>query len=309
MGSNSDIALAAQAYLEKNLTQTTQESKEEPVGQTQEEPTEEQEVEEGQSTQEAEEQQDLIELKAAGESRKYTLDELKELASKGFDYTRKTQELSERVKTETEKEVNQRTAALEAEKKRLLDATDMIESFYGKPFVTPEQLDELINSGQSDEYLRLSRQEEKRKEILAQARSERNKITETEAKAKEEQLKQAAIQHTQMLFEKMPELKQEENQKKLANYLSKSGLSNEEIQNFVDHRGLMIAEKARRYDELKNGKLEPEKKDPPKVIRKVGSSVNKQTYTEKDLQVARDRLIQTGHLRDAAALYLKAKQK
>lgn len=308
MSTNSEIAQAAQAYLERNL-QTTQESEKAASQPTEEPLAEEQEVEEGQATQEAEDQQDLIEFQAVGETHKLTLNEIKELASKGLDYTRKTQELSERAKTEAEKIVQQRTVALEAEKKRLFDATDMIESFYGKPFVTTEQLDELINSGQTEEYLRLSRQEEKRKEILAQARSERQKITDTEAKAKEEQLKQSAIQHTQMLFEKMPELKQEENQKKLASYLAKSGLSNEEIQNFVDHRGLIIAEKARRYDELKNGKLEPEKKDPPKVIRKVGSSVSKQTYTEKDLQAAKERLAKTGNLRDAVALYAKAKQK
>ena len=301
MGANQDIQSLAAEYVKNNLAviEETSQAGEQPVEEI------EQAVEEGQAEEATEEQPDLIELKANGDIHKLSLDEIKELASKGFDYTRKTQELSERSKADAERIADERTKGLQEERKRLIEAADMMEVYYAKPFVTPEQLDQLIQDGDTEGYLRLTRQEEKRKEILDAARSERKKIADTEAKAQQEQFNQAAIQHTEKLFEKMPELKDSENQKRLAQYLSKNGLSNDEIQKFIDHRGLIIAEKARRYDELSGGKIEPVRKDPPKVIKKVGAAVNKQTYVTKDLDESFTKLSQSGNLRDAASLLLK----
>jgi hypothetical protein len=302
MGANEDIQKFAQELVTKNLAAAE--------GQVEEQPSEDTEevVEESQSEEEAQEQQDLIELKAVGETHQYTLDQIKELASKGLDYTRKTQELSERAKSEADKIVLERTSALEIERKRLFDAVDNIEGMYGRPFVTQEQLDQLIHEGDTDTYLKLSRQEEKRKEILANARSERQRLQDEKAKADAEQFNKDAINHTQILFDKMPELKDKGNQEKLAQYLAKAGLTPKEISKFIDHRGLILAEKARRYDELSGGKLEAVKKDPPKVIKKVGATVNKQTYTEKDIDAAKAKLSQSGNLRDAAALMLKLRK-
>lgn len=303
MGANQDIMLLAQQLVEQRAQEN--------AGQAEEQPAEEKEqvVEDGQSAQEAEEQQDLIELRAIGETHKFSLDQIKELASKGLDYTRKTQELSDRAKIEAEKIVNERTKEVQAERNRLLESCDLLESFYGKPFTTAEQLDQLIQDGDTETYLKLTRQEEKRKEILETAKKERQKIHEAKSAEYQEQLKQQAIQHTQLLFEKMPELREQPNQERLAKFLEKSGLSREEIQNFVDHRGLIIAEKARRYDELSTGKAEPVKQAPPKVIRKVGATVNKQTYVQSDLDAAAQKLAEKGNVRDAASLYLKMRQK
>lgn len=308
---NEDIQLAAQEILSKNLLNLPTNTEE---GQASEQPLEEQstqqDVEEGQSAQDTEEQQDYIEFMADGATHKASIDEIKELASKGLNYTRKTQELAERVKTETEKKVQERTQALESERKRILDSVDMLEGLYDRPFVTTEQLDKLIAEGDYDEYHRLNHQETKRKEILEKARTERQKIHEAKAKESQEQFRNYAIQQTEILINKMPELKVTENQEKLAKYLVNSGFNNDEIQNFVDSRGLMIAEKARRYDELSKSKVtEPVRNAPPKVIRKVGSSVSKQTYTEKELQTTQDRLKSSGNLRDAASLILQLQQK
>ena len=301
MGANQDIQALAAEYVKNNLAiaEETSQAEEQPVEET------EQVVEEGQAEEATEEQQDFIELKANGEVHKLSLDEVKELASKGFDYTRKTQELSERAKAEAERIADERTKGLQEERKRLIEAADMMEVYYAKPFVTPEQLDQLIQDGDTEGYLRSTRLEEKRREILEQARSERKKIAETEAKAQQEQFNQIAARNTQVLFEKMPELKDPERQKLLALYMVKEGVTNKELETFTDPRGLIMAEKARRYDELSSGKVEPVRKDPPKVIKKVGASVNKQTYIQKDVDESLTKLSQSGNLRDAASLLLK----
>lgn len=301
--SSEDIHKLAQELVASRMAGQT----DEPTEQA-EASVEEQEADEGQSTQEAEEQQELIELKAVGETHKYTIEQLKELASKGLDYTRKTQEIPERVKQETERQVLERTQEVQAERKRLLESCDMIESFYGKPFVTAEQLDQLIQDGNTDEYLRLSRQEEKRREIIDKAKAERQKVLDAEAKHNQDQFKQAAMQHTQLLFEKMPELRDQAALTKLASYLKNAGFTGGEIESFIDHRGLMIAEKARRYDELSASKGKPVEKEAPKVIKKVGATVNKQSYTQKDIEETRSKLTKTGSLRDAASLYMKMQQ-
>lgn len=307
MSADNEIRTLAAEYLKDMTAQETASQVEGQLVEPEPEVEEQAAEVEGQSVEEAEEQQQLFELKAAGGTHKLSLDEMKQLASKGLDYTKKTMELSERVKTEGERMVQERAAALDA-KNRLLEAADTIEGLYGKPIATQEQLDQLIQDGDTETYIRVQRQEEKRKEILQLARNRRQEIIDAEAKAKQEQFHKDATNHTQLLFERMPELKESANQQKLAVYLLKSGLSNQEIETFIDHRGLIIAEKARRYDELSNGKTAPVKKDPPKVIKKVGASFDKKTYSQKEIEEATARLAKTGNLRDAAALELKIRQ-
>lgn len=284
-----------------------EQTEKEPEGQAEQAPTEEPEQVEDQS-EEVESTEEFIEFAADGATHKATLDELKKLAAGGLNYTRKMQELPERAKAEAEKIVQERTKALESERASLLEKIATAESFYNQPFVTDAQLDQLIQDGDTETYLKVTRQEEQRKRILATLQADRQKVLDAKAKEEQEQFKQAAINHTQQLFEKMPELKDPAAQTKLAAYLKSNGLSEQEISNFIDHRGLIIAEKARRFDELSGGKLEPVRKDPPKVIKKVGATINKQTYTQRDLEESKARFEKSGDLRDAANLLLKMRQ-
>lgn len=306
MGSNEDIQKFAQELVASRMAVNP--ATEEPTEQAEEASVEEQEVDESQSEQEADNQPDYIELKAVGETHKLTLDQIKELASKGLDYTKKTQEIPERVRAEVERTVQERTKAVEAERNRLHEASDLVESLINKPFVTADQLDQLLQDGDTETYLRLSRQEERRLEILNQAKAERQKMLADKARAEQEQLNQAANYHTQNLLQTMPELKDAAAQAKLEAYLRGMNLTDDLMLRFIANGGLTVAEKARRYDELSGGKLEPVRKDPPKVIKKVGATVNKQTYTQKDLEDNSNRLKQTGNIRDAASLYLKMQQ-
>lgn len=298
-------SLAQELVASRIEAEPAQETKEQPIEQAPEASIEEHEQGEDQSEEEVESPEDLIEFAADGGTHKAKLDEIKRLAAAGLNYTRKMQELPERAKIEADKIVQERTKSLEVDRTRTLEACDLVEGFYGKPFVTAEQLDQLIQDGDTETYLKLSRQEEKRKEILSTAKAERQKIIDKKAAEEKEQLHQSAINHTQQLFEKMPELKDQAAQNKLASYLKSSGLSDQEIASFIDHRGLIIAEKARRFDELSGGKIEPVRKDPPKVIKKVGATVNRQTYTQKDIEDSRSKFEKSGNLRDAANLLLK----
>lgn len=304
MGSNEDIQRLAQELVANRIA--TEPKAEEPVEQAP--ASTEEQVDEDQSKEvETSEEEQYIDYMANGLPRKAPYKKAQELLAGEFNYTKRMQELPELVKVETNKAIEERTREIVANRNRLLESCDMVENFYGKPFVTDTHLDQLIQDGNTEEYLRLTRQEEKRREILSTAKAERQKAIDAKTAEEKEQLHQAAINHTQQLFEKMPELKDQQAQTKLAAYLKSSGLTDHEVATFIDHRGLIIAEKARRYDELSSGKVEPIRKDPPKVIKKVGATANKQTYTQKDVEESTGKLMKSGKLRDAAALYLKLK--
>lgn len=95
-------------------------------------------------------------------------------------------------------------------------------------------------------------------------------------------------------------------------YLRKAGFADEEFMGVIDHRMLLIADKARRYDEMmarKNERGEPKRrpKPVPKRTPTGGSSTNTSRNSREDRQDrnqytrARDQLRKSGDMRDAGA--------
>ena len=105
-----------------------------------------------------------------------------------------------------------------------------------------------------------------------------------------------------MLLDNVPELKEEENQRKLVGFLKDKGLNDQEINSLYDARFLQIAEEARRYRELVKEGVKPKKKaKTPNVAKKKGKATPKAAKQQGN-KVLADKLKQTGHRRDAAAL-------
>jgi hypothetical protein len=254
-------------------------------------------------------QSELFEIKANGESKKLTLEELKQFASQGIDYTKKTQELSNRIKTEVEKQVQERTADLDEKRNGLLEATELVESFYNKPLVTRDELQNLLDEGDLEQYNRLKDQEEQRKELLQEVKSQKEReLAEKQQKAQESFAKYAN-QQAEILRNKMPELVKPDNVKKLTSYLRDNGYSEDELKYAADARALELAEKARRYDEIMSkGIKKPRKKaNNPNVIRSnKRGSVKK---VNKNLDQAKSKFSSSRSMRDAAQLLRELRKK
>lgn len=93
-------------------------------------------------------------------------------------------------------------------------------------------------------------------------------------------------------------------QKRLATYLTSSGFNPQEVSQAYDHRLVILAEKARLYDESKKvtDKVVEKVLKAPKKVLKPKSTPNPANVQRGKLNQLKGRLKQTGHIKDAAAL-------
>jgi hypothetical protein len=207
----------------------------------------------------------------------------KELA-KGYmrqaDYTKKTQELAESRKLLEQEQVEIATVrAKERERLELLDA--------------------LLGDDGSQLLEALGYSPDQRHAWQAH----RNKLQQESMRERMEVWQGQLRQEAQKLKEVMPELTDANARQQLAGYLRQYGYSGEELSQLVDHRVLVVAEKARRYDELMSRKqdvLKPQAKAAPmqKPQGKPGAPSAKAEARKRAMESLR----KSGSLRDAARL-------
>ena len=269
-----------------------------------EEETEEVEAEESEEGEESEDQTELHEVKHNGEIQKVDYEELTKLASAGFDYTKKTQELAERVKTETDKKVLESTAELAKERQELVETTTLLEQFIGKPTVTEEQMNTMLAEGDTEGYLKAQQQDKQRQAVLDGLKAKRTEIQQKQQAEQEKQRTVYAKQQTEILLTKVPELKDDGNQKSLIAYAKTENWSEHQLKHTVESVYLVALAKAQKWDEFisKGVKPKPKSKN-PKVTKKAGSNVPRsaqQSKTVKDRQAA---FSKSGSMRDFGKYY------
>ena len=310
------IRSAGKAITERRTAQPEEDAKaeeeieqpEEDLIESEEETTEEVEAEsEGEAEdEESEDQEDaeLHEVKHNGEIQKVDYAELQKLASAGFDYTKKTQELAEKVKIETDKKVLESTADLETKRQGLIETTELLEQFIGKPITTSEQLQAMLDEGDTEGYLRAQEQEKQRTLLITSAKAERDRVKQEQKVEAQKKFDAYSKQQAEVLLTRVPELKDENNRKALVTYAKSVGYTDDELKNAADARALEVLDKARKWDEMisKGVKPKPKSKN-PKVTKKAGTNVPKsaqQSKTVKDRQAA---FGQSGSMRDFGKLY------
>lgn len=126
----------------------------------------------------------------------------------------------------------------------------------------------------------------------------------SKSQASEEQIREYAQGELKKLAEKVPEVadsdKAPEWQKAMAKYMAGEGFTKEELANAYDHRLLVLAHKARLYDEGSK-KVDAAKKKVAKVrkIMKPGAAKTQSDIDSKKVKQARSRLHKTGTVDDA----------
>ena len=295
---NSDEQLAGEQLTEEQAQE--QEAEPQQEADTTEEVDDEAEVQEDDDQDEGQPQR--IKVKAAGEEKEVTLDELIKGYQLGADYTKKTTEVAEQRKlVEAE-----RTAIEEAKYARdnyaqRLQAIDQ--------FLTSQMPQEdLVSLKENDPIgyaVKIAELSEK-KEQLAAIRAEQSRIAQEQqadyARAMSDRVAQEASKLAQVLPEFSDPAKGDNFRKEIRSYGKTLGFTEEELSQVYDSRHVLTLHKAMMYDKLQKSKPAVTKKvsEAPKMLKAGSSTGNNNTDTIKKQKA---QLRNSGRVRDAAALF------
>ncbi|MBI1275374.1 hypothetical protein GC177_05315 [bacterium] len=222
----------------------------------------------------------VVRVKLDGEEQAVPVNELAKGYMRQADYTKKTQELADSRKSlQQERDEIGQLRAREQERLAALDA--------------------LLGDDGNGLLEAMGFSSDQR----AAWQTHRHQLHQESAAKKLDGLKERLQQEARTLKEKMPELADAGARQALAGYLKTQGYSGEELSNLIDHRALMVADKARRYDELmarKETVLKPQAK--AATLQKAQGQGSADSAQAESRKKAFEKLRQSGSLKDAARL-------
>jgi hypothetical protein len=244
-------------------------------------------------------------VKAAGEEREVTLDELIQSYQLGTDYTKKSQAVAEERK------------AVEAERQRIEEARTLRDQYAERL----QMIEQVLNQQQPAEDLDYLKETDpigyavkvaelsQREKQLAQVQAERQRIAAEQDRERQEQLGTVVQAEARKLAEVIPEYadpkKGEAIRRDLREFGVKAGFSEQELANVYDSRAVLTLWKAMQYDKLQSSKPGITKKvaEAPKVM-KAGVSQPRDAGSE-ELRKLKARAKQSGRVADAARAFEK----
>lgn len=242
-------------------------------------------------------------VKAAGEEREVTLDELIKGYQLGTDYTKKSQTVAEERK------------AVEAERQRIEEAKvlrdqyaqrlQLIEQMLNQQPET-ENLDYLKENDPIGYAVKVAELSQREKQ-LAQVRAERERIMQQQMQEQQQTLQQKVAEEAQKLASVLPEFVDPEKgdvvRKEIRNYGKQLGFSDEELANVYDSRAVLTLWKAMQYDKLQSAKPGITKKvnEAPKSIKPGVAQVR--DSDREELKKLKARARNSGRVTDAAAVF------
>jgi hypothetical protein len=244
-------------------------------------------------------------VKAAGEEREVTLDELIKSYQLGTDYTKKSQAVAEERK------------AVEAERQRIDEARQLRDQYADRLQV----IEQMLNQQPQEENLDYLKENDpigyavkvaelsQREKQLAQVQAERQRIAQQQQMERQEELGKVVQAEARKLAEAIPEYadpqKGETIRQQLREFGLKAGFSDGELANVYDSRAVLTLYKAMQYDKLQSAKPGITKKvsEAPKVI-KSGVSQPRDSQSE-ELRKLKARAKQSGRVADAARAFEK----
>jgi hypothetical protein len=241
-------------------------------------------------------------VKASGEEKEVTFDELVSGYQLGADYTKKTQELAENRK------------AVEAEAKAIIEA-QQVRDTYAQRLQAVEQLlrmndstEDLVSMRENDPIgyaVKVADMTEKKEQLQA-VRAEQQRIAQQQQADRAQAMQRQIAQESAKLAEVLPEfsdkVKGEQIRNEIRNYGKTVGFTDQELSQVYDSRHVLVLHKAAMYDKLQKSKPGVQKKvaNAPKMIK----SGTKQTKNSNDVQRRQKQQLKgSGKVRDAAKLF------
>jgi len=297
----------------EDVEESTEETQDEPLEEEvlEEESEEEETGEEESEEDESEEEPEVYAVKVDGEELEVSLEELVQGYSRHSDYTRKTQELASQrdQMAQMQQQWASEISQAQAERQQYMEA---IGQFVQQSMAGLEQYSNVDweSLREEDPIAFVTKKEEFRdaQERVRQAQAQQGVEAE---KQKQEfaKIKQMALQEEhKKLVAAVPEWNEPEKRgelaKELSSYALSQGFKQEELQELIDHRSLIVLMKAQKYDALQNSDVKAKKiKNKPKVIR-AGKGTNKKADSQKAKRIASmKRLKETGHVNDSVSLF------
>jgi len=262
--------------------------------------SEESEVEQEDDVEEQE--QPTYRVKAAGEEREVTLDELIKSYQLGTDYTKKSQAVAEERKAvEAERQAVQEAKVLRDQYAQRLE---MLETML-QPQDT-ENLDYLKETDPIGYAVKVAEMAQREKQ-LAQVQAERHRIAQQQEQDRQMQMQSLVREEMQKLTAAIPEFadpaKGETIRNDIRAFGKQLGFSDQELAAVYDSRAVLTLYKAMQYDKLMASKPEVTKKvsQAPKAI-KPGVAQSRDTNAE-ELKKLKARAKQSGRVADAASVF------
>lgn len=292
---------AAQSFL--GLMDAPQESEQEAP---EEQLAQESEAEPEEAPQEQEEtpEPQRFRVKAAGEEREVTFEELVDGYQKGLDYTKKSQSLAEQRKAvESERlAVEQAKQARDAYAQRL----NLIEQFLSQQN-QGENLEALKDSDPIGYAVKFAEKTE-REQQLARVRGERERLLQQQYREQQAQLAERVESERQRVSEMIPDYAHPEKgnviKKQMRDYAQSLGFSDNELSQAYDSRMIQALWEASQYRKLQSQKPELTKKmqDAPRML-KPGVAATQKAAGDEQTKKAHAQLRKSGKVSDAAALF------
>jgi len=241
-------------------------------------------------------------VKASGEEKEVTFDELVSGYQLGADYTKKTQELAENRKT------------VESEAKAIIEARQVRDT-YAQRLQAVEQLltmndspEDIASMKENDPIgyaVKVAEMTEKKEQLQA-IRAEQGRIAQQQQADRSQAMQKQIAQESAKLAAVLPEfsdkVKGEQLRSEIRNYGKAVGFTDEELSQVYDSRHVLVLHKAAMYDKLQKSKPGVQKKvaNAPKMIK----SGTKQTKNSNDIQRRQKQQLKgSGKVRDAAKLF------
>ena len=262
---------------------------------------EESEVEQDEDVDEQEEPQ-TFRVKAAGEEREVTLDELIKSYQLGTDYTKKSQAVAEERK------------AVEAERQAVQEAKQMRDTYAQRlemieQMLQPQQEENLEYLKETDPIgysVKVAEMVQKEKQLAA-VQAERYRINQQQEQDRQAQMQSVVAEEMQKLSASIPEFadpaKGEAIRNDIRSYGKQLGFSDNELAAVYDSRAVLTLFKAMQYDKLVASKPAITKKvnEAPKAI-KSGVSKPRDSNAE-EIRKLKARVKSSGSPRDAASVF------
>ncbi len=241
-------------------------------------------------------------VKASGEEKEVTFDELVSGYQLGSDYTKKTQELAENRK------------AVEAEAKAIIEA-QQVRDTYAQRLQAVEQLltmndspEDIASMKENDPIgyaVKVAEMTEKKEQLQA-VRAEQQRIAQQQQADRAQAMQRQIAQESAKLAEVLPEFsdkaKGEQIRNEIRNYGKSVGFTDQELSQVYDSRHVLVLHKAAMYDKLQKSKPGVQKKvaNAPKMV-KSGTKVKQGNNDVQRRQ--KQQLKGSGKVRDAAKLF------
>lgn len=253
---------------------------------------------------EAEPEPQRFRVKAAGEEKEVTFDELVDGYQKGLDYTKKSQSVAEQRKAvEAERiAIEQAKQARDAYSQRLT----LIEEFLSKQN-DGEDLNALKEVDPIGYAVKVAERTEREKQ-LAMVQAEQQRMAQQRFAEQQAVLQQHIQQEARRLAEVIPEYGDEkrgnEVRQTIRSFAKEVGFTDQELSQAYDSRQVQVLWMAAQYAKLQKQKPELTKKmqSAPKMLS-PGVAANQKNAADESTKKAHSQLRKSGKVSDAAALF------